>query len=143
MSLMTAMRMAALATLAAGWLAAAALLWRTGVPGAATPQLAAATLFDARTLARNARYEHGHALLWALGLVAQLAVLALLARRAPPLRGPWLARGGLTGALVYAAAWVAGLPFDLAGHGWRRRYDVSELGYVRFVLGPWSTTLRA
>src|SRR5688500_3303734 len=141
MSEMTAMRMAALATLTAGWLAAAALLWRTTVPGVAVPQLDALALFDARTLARNARYEYGQALLWALGLAAQLVVLAWLARRRPELRGPWLLRGALVGVLVYAAAWLADLPFDLAGHWWRRRYDVSELGYLGFAFGNWSTTL--
>jgi STE24 endopeptidase len=141
MSEMTAMRMAAFATLTAGWLAAAALLWRTSVPDVAVPQLDASALFDARTLARNARYEYGHGLLWALGLAAQLAVLAWLARRRPQLRGPWLVRGALVGALVYASAWLADLPFDLAGHWWRRRYDVSELGYLGFLFGPWSTTL--
>ena len=111
------------------------------MPDVAIPALDAASLFDARTLARNARYEYGHALLWALGLAAQLAVLAWLARRRPRLWGPWPVRGALVGALVYAAAWLADLPFDLAGHWWRRRYDVSELGYLGFLAGPWSTTL--
>ena len=141
MSLMTAMRMAALATLAVAWLAAAALLWRTTVPDVAIAPVDAATLFDAQTLERNARYEYGRALLWALGLAAQLAALALLARRRLELPGPWPLRAALTGALIYAVAWLADLPFDLAGHWWRRRYDVSELGYLGFVFGHWSTTL--
>lgn len=143
MSEMTAIRMGALATLTVGWLAAAALLWRTTVPDLAVAQLDADVLFDARTLRRNARYEYGHTLLWALGLAAQLAVLALLARRRPGLRGGWLLRSAAVGALVYAAAWLADLPFDLAGHWWRRRYGVSELGYLGFLAGPWSTTLAA
>ena len=123
------------------WLGAAVLLWRTTAPDLAVPQLDAASLFDARTLERNARYEYGHALLWAVGLGAQLAVLVLLARRRPELRGHWLLRGALVGALVYAVAWLADLPFDLAGHWWRRRYDVSELGYLGFAFGHWSTRL--
>jgi len=135
------MRMVALATLTAGWLAAAALLWRTTVPDVAVPQLDAATLFDARTLERNGRYADGQALLWALGLGAQLGALALLARRRPELRGPWALRAALLGVIVYAAAWLADLPSDLAGHWWRRRHDVSELGYLGFLVGPWSTTL--
>src|SRR5688572_22074195 len=118
MSLMTAMRMAAVATLAVAWLAAAALLWRTTVPGLAIAPVDPATLFDAPTLERNARYEYGRALLWALGLAAQLAALALLARRRLALPGPWPLRGALTGALVYTVAWLADLPFDLAGHWW-------------------------
>jgi STE24 endopeptidase len=141
MSLMTAMRIVAGATLVVGWLAAAALLWRTTVPELAAPELDPAALFDAGLLERNARYERGHALLWALGLVAQLAALGLLARRRPRLLGAWPVRGALVGALVYATAWLADLPFDLAGHWWRRRYDVSELGYLRFVTDRWSTIL--
>lgn len=111
------------------------------MPDVAVPQVDAATLFDAQTLERNARYEYGRALLWALGLAAQLAALVLLSRRPPALRGPWPLRGALMGALVYAVAWLADLPFDLAGHWWRRRYDISELGYPGFVFGNWSTTL--
>ncbi len=124
-----------------GWLVAAVLLWRTSSPDVAVPQLDPSSLFDARTLERNARYEYGHALLWALGLSAQLLVLVLLARRRPDSRGPWWLRGALVGMLVYTAAWLADLPFDLAGHWWRRRHDVSQLGYDGFLLGPWSTTL--
>lgn len=141
MSEMTAMRIVAAATLAVAWLAAAALLLRTTVPELAAPELDPEALFPERLLERNARYERGLALLWALGLAAQAAVLVALARRRPRGAGPWPVRGALVGALVYAAAWLADLPFDLAGHWWRRRYDVSELGYLGFVTGTWSTTL--
>lgn len=141
MSEMTAMRMAAGATLTLGWAVAAALLWRTTESAAPVPELDATTLFAAGTLERNARYEYGHAAFWALGLLAQVLVLALLARRCPAGRGPRVVRGAALGALVYAAAWLADLPFDLAGHWWRRRYGVSELGYGGFVAGPWPTTL--
>lgn len=129
------------ATLTIGWAVAAALLWRTTVQDAVVPQLDATALFDARTLDRNADYRYGHAALWALGVVAQLLVLALLARRRQGAPGPAVVRGALLGVLVYTAAWLADLPFDVAGHWWRRRHDVSDLGYLGFVAGPWSTTL--
>src|SRR5918999_6325233 len=141
MSEMTAMRMAAVATLTAAWLVAAALLWRTSVPELDLPELTAAELFDEETLERNERYATGHALLWAGALVAQLAALAFLARRRPDLRAPLLARGAAVGALVYVTAWLAALPFRLAGQFWRRRYDVSDLDYLRYVTQPWATTL--
>ena len=38
-------------------------------------------------------------------------------------------------------AWLVDLPFHLAAHWWRRRYEVTDLGYLRFVTGTWSTTL--
>jgi STE24 endopeptidase len=129
------------AALVLGWCVGAALLWQSAASGPAPEELDPAALFDARTLDRNARYEYGHAALWALGLIAQLAALALLARRRPDAAGPRAVRGALLGGLVYAVAWLADLPFDLAGHWWRRRYGVSELGYAGFVAGPWSTTL--
>jgi len=135
------MRMLALATLTIGWAVAAALLWRTAVPGVEAQNLDATALFDARTLDRNGDYRYGHAAFWALGLVAQAMVLVVLARRRPRAPGPAVVSGAVLGVLVYAAAWLADLPFDLAGHWWRRRYDVSELGYAGFVVGPWSTTL--
>src|SRR5918992_5449283 len=141
MSEMTAMRMAAGATLSAAWLVAAALLWRTSVPELDLPDLSARSLFDERTLERNERYANGHAALWAGALLAQIAGLAVLARRRPDVRAPLLLRGAAIGALVYVTAWAAALPFRLAGQWWRQRYDVSDLDYLRFVAQPWSTTL--
>ncbi len=141
MSEMTAVRIGLGATLAAAWLGVAALLWRTSAPSLELPKLAAGSLFDAATLRRNARYENGLAALWAVGLVLQLAALWLLARRGPRLHGPLLARAALMGALVFASLWLAELPVRLGVHWWRRRYDVSELGYLGYLTGPWSTTL--
>ncbi|MBA3246113.1 MAG: M48 family metalloprotease [Actinobacteria bacterium] len=138
---MTAVRIGLGATLAAAWLGVAALLWRTSAPSLELPKLAAGSLFDAATLRRNARYENGLAALWAVGLVLQLAALWLLARRGPRLHGPLLARAALMGALVFASLWLAELPVRLGVHWWRRRYDVSELGYLGYLTGPWSTTL--
>ena len=58
-----------------------------------------------------------------------------LARR---LRGPDLARGLQLLLLVLAAVWLARLPVAVAAHWWRRRYGLSEAGYVdRLVLNPW------
>src|SRR5215203_4762094 len=136
MSEMTAIRMASVATLALCWLLAAALLWRTTGPDGTVPELDASRLWGQALLARNARYEYGHATLWALGLAAQLVALGLLARRRPDAPGALAVRGALIGLLVYAVAWLADLPFDLAGHWWRRRHDVSELGYGGYLLGP-------
>ena len=141
MSEMTATRIGIGATLAAAWLFAAVLLWRTSVPQLDVPELGAASLFDEATLRRNARYENGLAALWATGLVLQFGALWLLVRRTPPLRGPLLARAASMGALVFVALWIAQLPSRLGAHWWRRRYDVTELDYLRYLTGSWSTTL--
>src|SRR5688572_5099562 len=141
MSEMTAIRGATLGTLAAVWLALAALLWRTSVPELDPPSLDGAALFGGRTLARNARYEYVLTGLWALGLVALLAALALAAHKAPRQRTPAVVSGALLGGGVFVLAWLVDLPFDLAAHWWRRRYEVTDLGYLRLVTGTWSTTL--
>ena len=135
------MRIGLGATLVAAWVGAAALLWQTSTPALDVPGLDAASLFDAATLRRNARYENGLAALWAAGLVLQLGALWVLIRLKPQPPGPPLVQAALLGALVYATLWVAALPTRLGGHWWRRRYDVSELGYLRYLTGPWSTTL--
>ena len=141
MSEMTAMRIAGLATLTGAWIVVALLLWRTSVPQLDVPQLDPAVLFDDATLARNGRYRDVLAALWAAGVATQLAVLVLLVRRRPQPPGPPVLGGALLGGAVFAALWLAELPFRLAAHWWRRRYDVSDLDYLRFLGGQWSTTL--
>jgi STE24 endopeptidase len=141
MSEMTAIRIGLWASLTAAWLAVAVLLWRTSTTQVAAPDLRGADLFDRATLARNARYENGLAALWLLGLLTQAAALVLLARRLPRLRGPLLLRALEAGALAFGTAWLAALPVRLVAHAWRRDHEVTELGYVRFVTGAWSTTL--
>jgi STE24 endopeptidase len=135
------MRIAALATLTGVWIVVAVLLWRTSVPELDVPELEPRSLFDAETIARNGRYHNVLTGLWALGVLTQVSALALLARRRPEPRGHVLLGGALLGAAVFATIWLADLPFRLAAHWWRRRYDVSELDYLRFVGGQWSTTL--
>jgi len=100
-----------------------------------------ADAFGAREVPRAERYARGLALLWIGALVAQVLALWLVARRRPDVRAPLVARGALLGALVFSTLWLAALPFRLAGQWWRRRYDVSDLDYVRYVAQPWSTTL--
>ena len=79
--------------------------------------------------------------LWAAGVVALLAALALAARNAPRLRAPAVVSGAVLGGGVFVLAWLVDLPFHLAAHWWRRRHDVSDLGYLRLLTGTWSTTL--
>jgi STE24 endopeptidase len=138
---MTAMRIGLGATLVVAWLGAAVLLWPTSTPALDVPGVDAASLFDAATLRRNGRYENGLAALWAAGLVLQLCALWVRIRLRPHPPGPPLVQAALLGALLYATLWVSALPTRLGGHWWRRRYDVSELGYLRYLTGPWSTTL--
>ena len=112
------------------------------------PELDARMLFDNATIARNGRYREVLTALWALGVASQLAALAVLARRCAR-RGARdarhgagdIVRGAMVGAAIYGVLWLAPLPFRLLSHWWRRRYDVSDLDYLRFVGGEWSTRL--
>jgi STE24 endopeptidase len=149
MSEMTAIRIVGVATLTAACLGAAAFLWQTSVPELDVPPLDARMLFDDATIARNGRYREVLTALWALGVVSQLASVAVLARRGAGRRARQgarhgardIVRGGIVGAAIYGVLWLAPLPFRLAAHWWRRRYDVSDLDYLRFVGGEWSTRL--
>jgi STE24 endopeptidase len=141
MSEMTAMRIAAGATLTGAWIVVAWLLWRTSVPDLDVPELTPGALFDEATLERNGRYRDVATGLWAAAVAAQLIALVLLVRRRPdPPLHPLLA-GALLGGVAFAAVWLAQLPVRLLAHWWRRRYDLSELDYLGYVGGQWSTTL--
>jgi STE24 endopeptidase len=43
----------------------------------------------------------------------------------------------LLGMLGFAIVWIAQLPFGLAAVWWERRHDVSELGYLEYVVSSW------
>jgi STE24 endopeptidase len=140
---MTATRVAIGIATVLAWAVAAALLWRTALPDeVARPALSATALFPAPLLERTEDYARGARLLWLAGVLVQLAVLAALVplgpRLAARLRGPALARGVQLLVLVVVATWLARLPVAVAAHWWRRRYDLSEAGYLdRLLLDPW------
>ena len=142
---MTATRIAWAATLVLGGVAAA-LLWQTEVPGdLRLPKVRAEELFPRAHLEETADYARGHRLIRLGADAAMLVALALLAWRAPSLarrlRGPELVRAlALLGAAL-AAVWLARLPFGLAAQWWRRRHEISEQGYVDWLLWPWAELL--
>jgi STE24 endopeptidase len=142
MSEMTATRIGLWATLAAAWLVGAILLWRTDVPGGlALPHLDANAVFGAARVEANERYARFLRLLLVASLTAQLAVLVLVVRRrrelAARLPGAALVRAALLGAGLVAALWLTRIPFAAAGQWWRRRHDVSHLGYLPYLAGDW------
>jgi STE24 endopeptidase len=142
---MTATRLLKGATIVlavAAWLLAAALLWRTKVPGDLhRPRLDASAYFSPSQLHRAARYSSVGRLLFLLGVGVQLAVLGLLAgfgRRIA--RGFALGEIG-AGVMIGVAAslflTLATLPVGLLGLWWNRRYGISKQHYWSFVLGQW------
>jgi STE24 endopeptidase len=127
----------AIGAAAAGWLVAAALLWRTAVPDLQLPDVDPATVFPAEFLERSERYARFNRVNWLVATFVQLAVLVVCVRLAPRFRVRGILGGVALGLGTLVAVWLAGLPFVLAGHWWRRRYDVSDAGYATILVDPW------
>jgi Zn-dependent protease with chaperone function len=128
------------------WVAAAAWLWRTKVPDdLSLPPVDAEAVFGADTIQDAADYHRVLRAIW-LGLtVSQLAALFLLVRAAPRLElrlpGGALLRGIQLGLISVALLWIVWLPFGLVSLWWRRKHDISRLGYPDLVFEPWPSYL--
>jgi STE24 endopeptidase len=144
---MTAARIGRLATLVvfgAGWLVAAALLWRTSVPSAIhVSGLDVHRFFSVHELTRATRYQRFVDALWAGHLLANVVALAVLAYRAPRLvRTIGLGRVG-TGVIVamilLVTLWFVSLPFGFAEQWWEARHGLAPHDYVSWIFAPWAT----
>src|SRR5919197_548555 len=140
----TRMRVAAgiatLAVLAAAWLFAASLLWRTQVPAdLRLPRLDPHRYFSDALLRRTAHHDRFLRIDFLLPSAAQLVALAVLAVRAPRvvrrLRGGALLRGLELALVALVVSWLARLPFGLAAEWWERRYGISRQSYGAWLLG--------
>ena len=136
------MRIIATSLLAGVWLLAAALLWRTDVPGGlSVPEVDAAELFPEAVLEETGEYARFLRALWAGSTVVQLALLAALALRGPALArrvpGDRVLAGVALLLATLAGLWLIRLPFGLAAQWWRRRHDISRVGYLDWLLAPW------
>ena len=122
---------------AAGWLLAAALLWRTGVPDLELTDVDPETVFPSEYLERSDRYARFLRVNWVAATLVHLGVLVVCVRLAPRFRVRGIPGGVALGLGTLVAVWVAGLPFVLAAQWWRRRYDVSDADYATILLDPW------
>jgi Zn-dependent protease with chaperone function len=135
-------RLAAVLLALLAWLVAASLLWRTEVPAdLRLPSIDVAAVFGERTVEKAEDYRRLLRVLWVGLTVAQLTALWLLVRAAPRiearLHGRVLLRGIQLGLISVALLWVVWVPFGVAGLWWRRRHDISRLGYGDLLLDPW------
>jgi STE24 endopeptidase len=123
----------------AAWVFALLQLWQTSVPGdLSLPNLDPAHYFTEEQLDRGASFQAFLRVDALLALIAQLVALGIYA-----VKGPGFVResaagrigtGMLLGMLGLGFVWLAQLPFGLAELWWERRYDVSDLGYVAWII---------
>jgi STE24 endopeptidase len=124
------------------WVAVAAWLWRTRVPNdLSLPPVDAKAVFGEQTIEDAREYRRVLRGLWVGLQASQLTALVLLVRAAPRLeprlRGGAVVRGIQLGLISVALLWVVWLPFGLVGLWWRRKHDISHLGYGDLVFEPW------
>lgn len=117
-------------------------LWPTDVPGdLRTPDLDPRDFFSARDLEEARDYERFTSLNTVASVIALLVVLALYARHGERFTRESAAgrvgTGMLLGMLGFAFVWFAQLPFGLLQLWWDRRHDVSEVGYLEWVVSSW------
>jgi Zn-dependent protease with chaperone function len=142
---MTATRLAKASTLvalAAGWVVAAWLLWRTSVPGSLhLPHVDPHREFGAAILHRSARYDGFLRWLWVGATFIQLATLAVLALLGPKMARAWelgrVGKGVMVGAVTTLALWAVGLPFGFVSLWWGRRYGIEKQSYWEWALSQW------
>jgi STE24 endopeptidase len=125
----TRMRRGTLLILAAAWLGAAALLWRTSVPDSLPRgDVDLHGFFTDAELRRSARHVAFLRASFLVEVVLQLAALALLVRRPPRSSAP------LAGAAVAVALWLAAAPVAVAVHWWEHRYGIAVRGWSAWTV---------
>jgi STE24 endopeptidase len=127
------------AAIAAAWIVGIPLLWPTDVPDNLNlPDLDPGAVFKQQVLEEARDYERFTRINTVTSVVVLLIVLALYARHGGRFTRESAAgrigTGMLLGMLGFAFVWLAQLPFGLVQLWWDRRHDVSEQGYVEWLL---------
>jgi STE24 endopeptidase len=98
--------------------------------------------FGADLVAEAKRFERFFYVDWVLAQIALLVTLVLYALRGSAFMresaaGP-IGTGMLLGMLGLGIVWLVQLPFRAAAHWWIRRHDLSEVGYLSWLVGDWT-----
>ena len=135
-------RLPVLAALAAAWSAAAWFLWQSRVPSSLRlPHVDPHRYFTSAQLHAASSFSSVSDLLWGLGALTQIVVLALYAWRGESFMresaaGP-LGTGMLLGMIGFALVWLAQVPTAVLGLWWQRRHHLTHAGYVSSVFAGW------
>ncbi len=136
------LRLATLAALAAAWVVAILLLWRSRVPGGLdVTGLSARDYFSSDLLRKTDHYERFHRVNYVLSTLTTIVVFVLYAWRGARFTresaaGP-IGTGMLLAMLGFALVWLVEVPFVVAGQWWDRRYGISDAGYLEVIFGGW------
>jgi STE24 endopeptidase len=130
------------AALGAGWAVAAWWLWQTEVPsGLRLPEVDASQLLPSGRLEEAREFERFLRWSFVASLVVLLAVFALYARYgirfAKQSAAGRIGTGMLLGMLGAAIVWLVQVPLGVLDLWWQRRHDVSELGYLDWLVLNW------
>jgi Zn-dependent protease with chaperone function len=130
------------AAIAAAWVVGVSLLWPTDVPGNLhLPDLDPHAFFGPHQLEEARDYEAFTRINTLLSVVVLVVVLVLYARHGERFTRESAAgrigTGMLLGMLGFAFVWLAQLPFGLVQLWWDRRHDVSDQGYLDWLVSTW------
>jgi STE24 endopeptidase len=131
-----------LLALAAVWALAAWALWQTEVPeGLRLPEVEASAVLDSELLEEARDFELFLRISFLVSIVVVIVVFALYARHGARFvresAAGRIGTGMLLGMLGLGILWLVQTPFALVDHWWARRHDVSELGYVDWLILNW------
>jgi STE24 endopeptidase len=106
------------------------------------PTLDPRQYFSAAELARTARYERFVRADLILSLLATIAALLVLVRRAPRLArdtglGP-IGAGLVVGVVTVVVLWAVKLPFVIAQQAWDRHYGLVRGSWIEWLIGLWA-----
>jgi STE24 endopeptidase len=132
----------AAAAFAVAWGLAASYLLGTAVPGdLRLPEVAAAEVVSAEELAEARRFERFLRTSALLSLAALVLVFALYARYglsfARQSAAGRIGTGILLAMLGFAVYWLVQVPFGLVDLWWLRKHEVSNVGYVTWLVESW------
>ena len=126
---------------AALWLAAAWLLWRSVLPSGLTLPDVELTGIPEATHERADSYERFFRIEFVVSQLVLLVVLGLYAkygiRFAKESAAGRIGTGMLLGMIGLALVWISQVPFRLAEVWWDRRYDQTDSGYVETLFANW------
>lgn len=129
--------------LVAAWAVGATRLWQTDVPASLSVSgLDVGRFFPAGELARAHRYWRFVEVDAVLQIVATVAALVVLARRASRVArgiglGP-IGSGVIVGMLTLVTLWFVDLPFSFAAQWWAARHGLAPHDYLAWLAAPWS-----